>query len=218
MVGEGEGRVPGGRDGDDPEPERAEPAGWLSGPNRGHGEPTGWRQALGRRRLWGEARSARTPWCPVGEGMFHLHLPDGAVGKDHHHLAPAAIPSWASGRAVLKPNLVPGQQGSRPRDLLNGQTPEKAKNSAPSIASGRRRLSTQIGRIGGIGAQSASGLLAAGVPPPPQAEGQDLPHQPASGQRPSCVIESGPPPVDLPGTAEPAQRLGLRRQGQAVLL
>ena len=93
------------------------------------------------------------------------------------------FPLGPVGGAVLEPNLVPGQQGSRPRDLLYGQTPEKAENSAPSIAVGRRLMSTQNGRNPGSRTQSASRRLSAEEPPPQQAQPQGAPLQPAPGQR-----------------------------------
>ena len=54
------------------------PAGQLEELCCWRGEPTGGRQALSRRQIWGEARDARSPWCPVGEGPGRLRSSDGA--------------------------------------------------------------------------------------------------------------------------------------------
>ena len=90
---------------------------------RGRGEPTGGRQALNRRRLWGEALDARSPWCPDREGLCRLHVPDGAAEEGLIHPVTAAVfPLEAvresSARSLL---MLPGT-GTGPPDSIDGET------------------------------------------------------------------------------------------------
>ena len=84
------------------------------------------------------------------------------------------FPLGLVGGAVLKPNLVPGQQGSRPRDLLYGQAPEKPKTTLPVLRRGGAGCQR---KSFGFGASEAKELAAsfATALPPPQAGGDHPP-------------------------------------------
>ena len=77
-------------------------------------------------RGYGARRSelVRHGISPVGEWMVLLRMPDGAVGKDRHHLTPAAVPSWAGRWSSAQTQPRARESGITPPSLAFGQAPE----------------------------------------------------------------------------------------------
>ncbi len=106
-----------------PAPGRREPTDQLGEPDRGHAGPAAGRWALSRRRLWGDAQHARSPWCPGRERLGRLRIPDGAAGEGLSHSVTATMfPLEAVQESRARSLLTLPGTGTGPPGFINGET------------------------------------------------------------------------------------------------